>query len=149
MFCVRPYVVRFLRVKISQSCVFCVRPYVVRFLRVKISQSCVFCVRSVCGSVSTYRDITVRACSVFVRFSPTAVAMLLMDDERFFRPGILSDRSTWKVSLSSSSPRYLLSGPFDGLLLRETHLQKNKRQLNEPYEIIIIINFIYKVKTFL
>ena len=24
-----------------------------------------FCVQSVCGSVSTYRDITVRACSVF------------------------------------------------------------------------------------
>ena len=60
-----PYVVRFLHVKISQSCVFCVRPYVVRFLHVKISQSVRVLCSSVCGSVSTYRDITVRACSVF------------------------------------------------------------------------------------
>ena len=88
MFCVRPYVVRFLRIEISQSLrilyssvcgsvstckditvrvcsVFGL--YVVRFLRVKISQSLRILCSSVCGSVSTYRDITVRACSVFVR----------------------------------------------------------------------------------
>ena len=65
VFCVRPYVVRFLHVKISQSCVFCIRPYVVRFLHVKISQSVRVLCSSVCGSVSTYRDITVPAYSVF------------------------------------------------------------------------------------
>ena len=64
----------------------------------------------------------------FVSNLPTAVAKLRMEDDLFFRPEAKSTRLwQWKVTLTSISPRYLLSAALVGLLLSCTHLGDKKK----------------------
>ena len=70
--------------------------YVVRFLRVKISQSVRVLCSSVCGSVSTYRDITVPAYSVFGPYVVRFLHVKISQSVRVLYSSVCGSVSTYR-----------------------------------------------------